>query len=1559
MAEAPPSASASASNALDAQAPTPIAQLNPELPDRASRVIDGIVTITWPYSTVSRSAAFILAEHDFRLRHARGQLRLEFHGHVGQKLTDAGIGSGDSLRISLEGAEWETYKAQTRVPGKILEWQLNFTGRLLMRVQRADEQQTEMLDLHLPENENGDDAPLATLTPRGSSPAAHSALFATEVVATPGAHPADYNLPTKRLASHAFEPAEYTSPAFIKRARVSYGSLFEDGFDIFNEDVAKKQKKTKKTKHSRFSIGASGWKYSSRSPTPEPREPVTHDLESDSEEDNEPAAPVDTVAAPVDSPITRDEASQTQNASFATQVAEQAREVAASIPSSPTPVTFGKAQEKRNGALEASTLNAPSAAREETDWAFSQPDQPLLDGTSNICASAATITTTTSVRTGVFGSSFGNSGFSVEHTTTASTSSIPVFNDALAESIQSREAAEERAPGQPEPAFDVSADEADHGIVTPFDVVAVRGANQGAHSFTATGFSPPTSISNPFAVEPFPHATLLSQSRDQAEDDIYEAKPYPEIQVHEDIPQESCLHALDAPHSFNQASIDAPSQSAGIDEVVEDQDESTNYDIECGEPRLQQVLSEEGEGIEDGDEEEVEDEQEANDQDSNDYSEEESGLDKHYEEDDDERYYDEDGEDEDDNADGDDDEDEDEEADKPTPEVRQVSQDPVYISLLSDSEEEDEPAAEIPGAVPQATHPTRSAESSELGDDEDRHQTRLQEDDDSVSQQPAEEDNDSVSQHSAEESEGNEDAAQARVDDDNSEDDNSAQQQDEEPYEKSDELQAVVEKDDESTSQQSEEPDASESNTDEEAVQHCAVDQDDEDASAEEHFDDSSIVQPATNKQPVIAGDEGLGSTELRVSSAEPVDAAKLEQESVDEMDVDEDDEDVKLIPVAGPERPLEELGSVVPSPIALDEVTEDDDAMEEDHASEQALPDASDINKLGDVDEDVEVMDAPEAFEDEIKSQPDVDMEVREPDDIEILAQDSPDLMVEDIQPEKVEQEPELGPASETLDSSTKIIEVAEVVSERGVKEVPIQEAPAPIEDQSLPEEDDAKDDAKQIPAEAEAAASTHATGSLRKRQLPTPIETQIPVTEVADIEIIHTTQGEPLQDDEEVNEDDIAASQQIMGEFLQHASPNQLLPPPAPPLSAKVHRRKRSDTISETGRRTRSQTKQHADEHSALEESTSSPRSHRRSSRSIDKTNETTVVASIESNTSINNRGGDRAPLLHRSFRITRSRGTADLADPSVAIAKATRRGGSASSASPRSTEHTPSRPIMLRVTRSMENIAEAGLKEGLVIPETSVRSARFDSASSSGTRSPVGSMPQLPSTQTQLSPPKQQQEEPRMSPGIPSSPPPADTPGRTAGTALKLQLQRDLRTTLPEKLSLRALRNSLQQTADVIAVAAATPAPPSRPRNGPRDYMLELLLVDPSSAPSGVHVAHVFRPHQQSLPVVQRGDVVLLCGVTVVALRGRGFGVRTSDTSAWAVFDEQTRAAAATTTCNEDDEAAAAAALPQIKGPPLEVTPAEARYAMALSRWWSQMDEVIMRKTERATQKTLALS
>jgi hypothetical protein len=113
---------------------TPIAQLNPDLPDQASRAVRGEVTITWPYNSVTKKLAFLIAEPDVRLRRAKGQIRIELQGPSAKAAFESGLGAGDELLFSLTGAEWSKDASPGRVPGARVEWQLQFNQKLALRV---------------------------------------------------------------------------------------------------------------------------------------------------------------------------------------------------------------------------------------------------------------------------------------------------------------------------------------------------------------------------------------------------------------------------------------------------------------------------------------------------------------------------------------------------------------------------------------------------------------------------------------------------------------------------------------------------------------------------------------------------------------------------------------------------------------------------------------------------------------------------------------------------------------------------------------------------------------------------------------------------------------------------------------------------------------------------------------------------------------------------------------------------------------------------------------------------------------------------------------------------------------------------------------------------------------------------------------------------------------------------------------------------------------------------------------------------------------------------------
>lgn len=119
---------------LAARVATPIAQLSPDLPEHTTRKLHGEVTITWPYSAVTKSFAFLLAEPDFRLRRDKGSVRIQLTGPGAEAVGKWELGSGDEVTLALEGVEWAKDEEPVRPAGSRVDWQLKFAGKLVLKV---------------------------------------------------------------------------------------------------------------------------------------------------------------------------------------------------------------------------------------------------------------------------------------------------------------------------------------------------------------------------------------------------------------------------------------------------------------------------------------------------------------------------------------------------------------------------------------------------------------------------------------------------------------------------------------------------------------------------------------------------------------------------------------------------------------------------------------------------------------------------------------------------------------------------------------------------------------------------------------------------------------------------------------------------------------------------------------------------------------------------------------------------------------------------------------------------------------------------------------------------------------------------------------------------------------------------------------------------------------------------------------------------------------------------------------------------------------------------------
>ncbi|KAI9853352.1 MAG: hypothetical protein M1824_001323 [Vezdaea acicularis] len=227
-----------------------IAHLSPQMSNPSSRSIKVITTLIWPYSSSRNSITLLVAEPDFRLRRRRGQIRVEFSGPAAKAVARTGLGSGDEIILALEGARFEKDDVPSGTPGRGSEWELRFTERLVMQINRETEKLAFLdIDHPTPSPERQVQSPTS---PRSAASTQDALPFLPK--------------PLQPLSD------EWSSPAFFKRPRLSSGSFPAPSFDPFMEEdgsvSGKGRKKPKFTRHS------GEWIYADQSQSSEGEENV-------------------------------------------------------------------------------------------------------------------------------------------------------------------------------------------------------------------------------------------------------------------------------------------------------------------------------------------------------------------------------------------------------------------------------------------------------------------------------------------------------------------------------------------------------------------------------------------------------------------------------------------------------------------------------------------------------------------------------------------------------------------------------------------------------------------------------------------------------------------------------------------------------------------------------------------------------------------------------------------------------------------------------------------------------------------------------------------------------------------------------------------------------------------------------------------------------------------------------------------------------------------------------------------------------------------------------------
>ncbi|KAI9758421.1 MAG: hypothetical protein M4579_003050 [Chaenotheca gracillima] len=239
----------------------PIAQLTPLLSSPASRSIKAIVTLLWPYSASKRTLTLLLSEPDFRLRLNHGQVRVQFVGPAAKAVVESATSIGDEVVLSLEGVEFIRDEIPMSTPGKGVDCELKFSERLLLQI-NPRLGQSSIVDIDHP-------PPSPTKQPDSSD----DFLQSTPPPPIVGLSPSN--------SSPSLQRNQWTSPAFLKRAKVHNTLLKPAPYDPFALDDGYVEGKGRK--RARFSIESGSWKYQERSPSPE-KDPATDPIVTDEQD---------------------------------------------------------------------------------------------------------------------------------------------------------------------------------------------------------------------------------------------------------------------------------------------------------------------------------------------------------------------------------------------------------------------------------------------------------------------------------------------------------------------------------------------------------------------------------------------------------------------------------------------------------------------------------------------------------------------------------------------------------------------------------------------------------------------------------------------------------------------------------------------------------------------------------------------------------------------------------------------------------------------------------------------------------------------------------------------------------------------------------------------------------------------------------------------------------------------------------------------------------------------------------------------------------------------------
>lgn len=206
-----------------------ISELNPDLAALKSKTFRAAVTLLWPYSSSQRQFALLLAEPDFRLRRKKGQVRARFSGSSAKAIATTGVGIGDEVILSLQGAQF-VQEGAINTPGKSIDWELSYTQTIVVQVFR------------------------------------HGSEIASLEIVNVSPTPAPQSPIRRQPVSGPSPTAQWSSPAFLKRVRLSDGPFFDTPYDPLADENDEGHDKKRRRKSYR---DWKAWTYNARTPSPE------------------------------------------------------------------------------------------------------------------------------------------------------------------------------------------------------------------------------------------------------------------------------------------------------------------------------------------------------------------------------------------------------------------------------------------------------------------------------------------------------------------------------------------------------------------------------------------------------------------------------------------------------------------------------------------------------------------------------------------------------------------------------------------------------------------------------------------------------------------------------------------------------------------------------------------------------------------------------------------------------------------------------------------------------------------------------------------------------------------------------------------------------------------------------------------------------------------------------------------------------------------------------------------------------------------------------------------